>query len=181
MWDFYRLPTKFQEGSFQSCVMCLSVHRESPMWSLPIMHLISLYRALVPLPSDIWWPRLETCSNLFTWVPPLYQPSSVGELAVRFLQECFLVILDAFMCLWSILWKLCKVNFLSVLGTWSVLHFIDVSTGGDLNCDKCCNTSPTVHVAETDKSCKPWIQSIIPIRLKLAKADVKHNSFSCVK
>ena len=24
-----------------------------------------------PPASDIWWPSLETCSNLFTWGPPL--------------------------------------------------------------------------------------------------------------
>ena len=62
------------------------------MWPLPVMHWASQYRD-APTPAlahatsspcrvrqsclwspfqacDIWWPRLETCSKLFTWGPP---------------------------------------------------------------------------------------------------------------
>ena len=62
--------------------VCLSVHSWGvPMWPLPKMDWNSLYRdplLLAPSPdirphctgpsvSDIWGPRLETRSNLFTW------------------------------------------------------------------------------------------------------------------
>ena len=50
--------------------------------------------------SDIWCPRPETCSNLFTWVPSPHPPRAdwllatealmVGERAVRILLESFL-------------------------------------------------------------------------------------------
>ena len=63
----------------------------------------SLYRGLSPSPaSDIWWPRLETCSNWFTWGPHCTGPptsadiwwlvTAVGKQAVRILLQCFLVI-----------------------------------------------------------------------------------------
>ena len=76
-------PTKLREGNIFSCV-CLSLgvpcghylgctgpHRTGPPVPSP------LYRATAPCtgtqpcpllpPSDIWWPKLETCLNLFTW------------------------------------------------------------------------------------------------------------------
>ena len=49
------------------------------------------------LTSDIWWPSLETCSNLFTW-PPSSHPNwywhlvaEVCMLGKRGVLECFLV------------------------------------------------------------------------------------------
>ena len=51
-----------------------------------------------PALSDIWWPLLETCSDLFTSGPPLVLTSSgywsmygLRKQAVRILLECFLV------------------------------------------------------------------------------------------
>ena len=50
--------------------------------------------------SDIWWPRLKTCSNLFTWGPPTTvnwhlvateEARTVASRAARILVECFLV------------------------------------------------------------------------------------------
>ena len=88
------------------------------MWPLPMMHWTSLYRPtplygpqLCPHPvqdpgpsppaSDIWWSRLDICSNLCTWRPHCTSPQpvmassgwlrTVGERAVRILLECFLV------------------------------------------------------------------------------------------
>ena len=62
------------------------------VWPLPMMHWTSLYRPsplyraqLCPPPlstrpwthpptSDIWWSRLDTCSNLSTWRPHCTSP-----------------------------------------------------------------------------------------------------------
>ena len=177
---FYRLPTKFQEGNaFSHVYVSVGPQRESHMVITYNAFYLTvqppcLYRALVPLlvtsgsqylfklvhlsttqctSDDFWWLAKKACA--------------VDERA--FYRKTFLSFKMHSCVLWSILWEHCKVNFLSVLGTWSVLHCIDVSTGGDLDYDKCCNTSPTVHVAETDKNCEPWIQSIIPVMLKLTK------------
>ena len=56
--------------------------------------------ALLPLPSDIWWPSLKTCSNLFiglhcTGPPPTILTAgghrTVGKQAVCILLESLLV------------------------------------------------------------------------------------------
>ena len=95
-----------------------------PMWPLPMVHWTSLYRTpsghrislYRDLPSsnirwprletcsilftwghpasNIWWPRLETCSNLFTWG----RPQPVGQRAVGILLECFLVLCMSKIC-----------------------------------------------------------------------------------
>ena len=49
----------------------------------------------VPPASDIWWPRLETCSNLFTWGTPILVLISgaieaYSKRSARTLLECFL-------------------------------------------------------------------------------------------
>ena len=92
--DYYRPPTKLQEGNVVTG-MCVC-RQGAPMWLLPMMHWVSLYRLPGPVPqtsdmgppwsqphqpppqhqswdpqphpsvSGIWWPSLETCSNLFT-------------------------------------------------------------------------------------------------------------------
>ena len=49
--------------------------------------------------SDIWWPLLKTCSNLFTWRPSIstywhlvaIKARSVDKQVVRILLKCFLV------------------------------------------------------------------------------------------
>ena len=97
---------------FSVMSVCLSFHPQGgPMWPLPIMHWTSLYRVLPPcrgthlctgptLASDIWWPRLDTCSNSFTWGFPMVLTSGGGycrsiyshcKQAVSILLECFLV------------------------------------------------------------------------------------------
>ena len=74
---FYRPTTKLREGNVFTGV-CLSVHSGVPHVILPKVHWTSLYRtppsghgtwgppdpARTPV-RDIWWPSLETCSNLF--------------------------------------------------------------------------------------------------------------------
>ena len=68
-------------------------------WTSLYRHLPLPYRAPPPA-SDIWWPRLETCSNLFT---SFYQYSQLvtgrDKQAVRILLGCFAV--------------------LNMIGTWS--------------------------------------------------------------
>ena len=110
---YYHPSTKLQEGNvFSHVCVCLSFHPQGgPMWPLPIMHWTSLYRVLPPcrgthlctgptLASDIWWPRLDTCSNSFTWGSPMVLTSGGGycrsiyshcKQAVSILLECFLV------------------------------------------------------------------------------------------
>ena len=74
----YCSPKKLREGNVFSSVYL-------SMWPLPMINWTSLYRTpsvqdLGPPPvqgstscslctpaSDIWWPRLYICSNLFTW------------------------------------------------------------------------------------------------------------------
>ena len=79
------------------------------MWPLPKMHWTSQYspppQKDLPLDMgphctetfsarDIWWPSLETCSNLFTSGAPPPHCSTWGQSkwVVRILLECFLVI-----------------------------------------------------------------------------------------
>ena len=68
--------------------------------------------AKAPPGSDIWWPRLGTCSNLFTWRPPAPLVLTSGNYwiiyrrqtrAVSILLECFLVIADIYVYKCSIL------------------------------------------------------------------------------
>ena len=49
---FYHLPTKLREGNVFTCV-CLSVHREAPLWPLPMIHWTSLYKDPLPNPSPV--------------------------------------------------------------------------------------------------------------------------------
>ena len=68
-------PTKLQEGNVFSCVCLPMVGRERiPRYRAHPPPLCTESQLLVPLSgplaSDIWWPRLEACSNLFTWGPP---------------------------------------------------------------------------------------------------------------
>ena len=53
-----------------------------------------------PPSSAIWWQRLETCSNLFTWGSPLHSWHLVAT--VRILLECFLDKFDFCSC-WRII------------------------------------------------------------------------------
>ena len=66
-----------------------------PPWPQPL----STWDLTVRAPAgDIWWPRLKTCSNLFTWGPPptttgtWYWERTYGQCKwlVRILLECFL-------------------------------------------------------------------------------------------
>ena len=71
---YYRPPRKLREGNSH---VCLS--KGYPMWPFPIVHWTSPDRNpqprsahgtslhMHPTASDIWWPRLETCSKFFTW------------------------------------------------------------------------------------------------------------------
>ena len=66
----YRSLTKLRKVMF-SVVFVYWQGGGVPKCPLPMMHWTSLYRPPVQGPgsypaSDIWWPRLETCSNLFT-------------------------------------------------------------------------------------------------------------------
>ena len=74
----YRTPMKLRIGNVFTRVcpwVSLFVHRWVPIWPLPMINWTKLYRALdirprthpkpSPPASDIWWPSLETCSNLF--------------------------------------------------------------------------------------------------------------------
>ena len=98
---------------FQSCVsVCLfSTPRATPLWTCditvqglppsPTHHYPSGQRTALPhcagdpqLPpgSDIWWSRLATCSNRFTWgLFPWHLVAVVRKREVRILLECFLV------------------------------------------------------------------------------------------
>ena len=80
--NFYRPSMKLWEGNVFNCV-CLSVCSKEAVlcdyypWCIRPHHTgITLCLALVPLctltahPSDLWWQKLETCSNLFTWGSP---------------------------------------------------------------------------------------------------------------
>ena len=94
--------TSYQRSWFSVKSACLFTRGwgQGPMWSLPMMHWTSLYRAptgnpspalhldmgpdctgathgtslyrclISSYPADIWWPSLETCSNLFILGPP---------------------------------------------------------------------------------------------------------------
>ena len=98
-----------------------SVHSQGwSMWSLPMMHWTSLYSPTLVLVSDpkfcphgtsldrdlpasgIWWPSLETFSNLFTWGLPLHcwHLLAIEAHMVGILLECFLVFI--------IYWCLCR-------------------------------------------------------------------------
>ena len=61
------------------CPWCIGLHQEPPEVSTGGPHVTIIHDALdltidspIPPPpaSGIWWPRLETCSNLFTWGHP---------------------------------------------------------------------------------------------------------------
>ena len=57
-------------------------------------------RTGTPHGTDIWWSRVETCSNLFTWDPPPSngtEAHTVGKRAVRILLEYFLVFNEAWL------------------------------------------------------------------------------------
>ena len=119
--NIYRPPTKFQKGNvFSRVSVCPStsggVQCDHYPWCLLPHHTWTVPDP-APAPSCtgtsprsqshspvsyIWWPRLEICSNLFTWVP-LSPPGAdiwwlataarmVGEQAVRILFECLLVL-----------------------------------------------------------------------------------------
>ena len=70
----YRPSTKLREGNTFNRV-CPWFCPGGPMWPLTMVHWASLYTAppfssdMIPHwtpASDIWWPSLEICSNLFT-------------------------------------------------------------------------------------------------------------------
>ena len=150
---------------FSVMCMCLSVHRESHMVITHNAFYLTvqapcLYSALVPLLVTSGSQYLFKLAHLSTTLAPVMISGGWLRRHVRWVsgrcalyRNTFLLFKMHSCVLWSTLWEHCKMGFLSVLGTWSVLHCIDVSTGGDLDYDKCCNTSPTVHVAETDKGC----------------------------
>ena len=86
----------------------------------PVRTSAPLYRVPAPTASNIWWPRLETCSNLFTWGRPpnqfwhlVAEECTVSKRAVRILLECFLVNFE--MCARPPPLKQCKLNFESQL------------------------------------------------------------------
>ena len=71
----------------------------SPTPSLQPWHLTVQGPLFLPPANGIWWPSLETCSNLFTSAPPptgadmwwLLKHVQPRKRAVRILLECFLV------------------------------------------------------------------------------------------
>ena len=71
----------------------------SPTPSLQPWHLTVQGPLFLPPANGIWWPSLETCSNLFTSAPPptgadmwwLLKHVQSCKRAVRILLECFLV------------------------------------------------------------------------------------------
>ena len=70
-----------RESSSPACspwTWCLTVQGPpaSDLW-WPRLEICSNVFTWAHPTSDIWWPRLETCSNLFTWQPPLTLPSPV--------------------------------------------------------------------------------------------------------
>ena len=99
---------------FKSCLSIIhSVHRAVPCdhypWCIgphctdpcPFCTGTHLCTGFTPR-SDIWWPRQDTCSNLFTWGSPMVLTSGGGycrsiysqcKQAVCILLECFLVLL----------------------------------------------------------------------------------------
>ena len=108
---FYRSLKKLHEGKAFSHVYLSIQGWGCCMWPSPMMDLTSLYKA--PPASDIWWPRLETCSNLFTWKHPPPPAllltsggycSSLGTVSNRvvcILLECLLVHLKVYTFQWS--------------------------------------------------------------------------------
>ena len=109
---YYRPPTTFRERS----VISLSVHRAVPCdhypWYIgpqgprapshqPQTCDITVQEPLWPPASDIWWPRLVTCLNLFTWGPPsqwhlvVTEACTVGNQTTLILLECFLILFIA--------------------------------------------------------------------------------------
>ena len=105
---FYHPPTNLHAGNVFSHV-CLSfcLQGRGPMWSLRMIHWTSLYRdppVQGPLASYIWWPRLETCSNLFTWGPPplVLTFGRYWQVDSKHRKECLLSY--KYFCHW-ILWK----------------------------------------------------------------------------
>ena len=112
---YYHLPMKLWEGHVFSHV-CLSAFLSTGGPHVTITHdaldlniqgptpsqlpLCGNPPALVPTPpgSGSWWPRPETCSNVFTWGTLAAdtwwlatKACIVGERAIRILLECFLV------------------------------------------------------------------------------------------
>ena len=119
---FYRLPTKWREGNVFVRVylstgghvtithdaLDLTIQDPPPglgSGSDPSRHGISRPTQLpqtcdllaLPPVSDIWWPSMETCSNLFILGSPTsvhilwWSTYSLRKQAVRILLECFLV------------------------------------------------------------------------------------------
>ena len=76
--------------------------RGPPVLDLPPGHVTSLYRdsyfSASPVLGDNWWPRMQTCSNLFTWGSHLCWhmvatvAHTVDKWALRILLECFLAL-----------------------------------------------------------------------------------------
>ena len=72
---FYHRPTKLWEGNAFSfhrylsfCLEGSNIYNHYPWYIGP--HWTGPHSSVQPAPtSDIWWPRPETCSNLFTWGP----------------------------------------------------------------------------------------------------------------
>ena len=67
--QYYRPPMKLRECNVFGCV-CLSTGRRVPCEYYPWLALTVQHPGPVPPASDIWSPRLESCSNLFPSGPP---------------------------------------------------------------------------------------------------------------
>ena len=98
---FYRPQRSCGKVKFSLVSVCLFVclftlGMDILMWppSLAIRHATPSFSPFFA--SDIWWPSLDTCSNLFAWGPQWYwhlvtEARSVRKRAVRILLEGFLV------------------------------------------------------------------------------------------
>ena len=101
----YHPPAKLREGNIFTRV-CLSVPRGSLYWtSWDPSPSFRTWDFMEPPASDIWWSKLEICSNLFNWGAPPTQKLKYGgywsstyavgysqcQRAVRILLECTVV------------------------------------------------------------------------------------------
>ena len=118
------------------CLSVILSTGRCPMWSLPMIHWTSLDspspspgtsltwdltvqgylpqpppldmgpHCTVPPSSDIWWSRLETCSNLFTWRPqPPVLTSGDYWTTYGWLKQALLILLESCPVLFYSWWR----------------------------------------------------------------------------
>ena len=65
---------------YDHCPWCIGPHYAGP--SIPDINHVTSPQTWPPA-CDIWWPSLETCSNLFIWGPPPFQEHVVVPTETR--------------------------------------------------------------------------------------------------